>query len=208
MDNQYVVFKLFNQHCAISLDMVIEVCNVTTLIKTKAKELNVMVWRNHPIPVIDPTAMMSKLNKEQEITKHTKILVVKLKEESREIAIIVDAVIGIDEIKNSEIEEAYINDARYIVGRASRKTYQLKLIDMKEFLKSNVTDKFPIVYSMRQDELDKGIKIAGSVLAEKEEVLDTVRLKAINWLIKANKRNVEEMFVVDMKKIYDLTLNL
>ena len=61
----------------LGLDDIIEVTNVGTLVKTKAKELDVMVWRNHSIPVIDPTAMMSKVNKGIELSVKSKILVIK-----------------------------------------------------------------------------------------------------------------------------------
>lgn len=208
MQNQYIVFKLFNQFCVLGLDDIIEVTNVGTLVKTKAKELDVMVWRNHSIPVIDPTAMMSKVNKGIELSVKSKILVIKPSEESREIGLLVDAVIGIDEFDKSEIQEASINDARYIMGRVARKNYQLKMLDVDEFLKDSITDKFPIIYGMKQDELEQGVKIYGINAQGKEEVVETLRLKSINWLIRATKKNVEETFILDMKKMYDLTLKL
>ena len=208
MENQFIVFKLFNQFCVLGLDKVVEVANVTALVKTKAKELNVMTWRNRSIPIIDPTAMMSKVDKHIELTTKTKILVVKVEDGSKEIGIMVDAVIGIEEIEKEEIIEASINDARYIIGRVTKKNYQLKMLDMKEFLKEHVVEKFPIIYQMRTEELEQGVKINGKVPEGKEEIVENMRLKAINWLIRAIKRNIEEPFVVDMKKIYDLTLKL
>lgn len=208
MENQFIVFKLFNQFCVLGLDKVVEVANVTALVKTKAKELNVMTWRNRSIPIIDPTAMMSKVDKHIELTTKTKILVVKVEDGSKEIGIMVDAVIGIEEIEKEEIIEASINDARYIIGRVTKKNYQLKMLDMKEFLKEHVVEKFPIIYQMRTEELEQGVKINGKVPEGKEEIVESMRLKAINWLIRAIKRNIEEPFVVDMKKIYDLTLKL
>ena len=208
MENQFIVFKLFNQFCVLGLDKVVEVANVTALVKTKAKELNVMTWRNRSIPIIDPTAMMSKVDKHIELTTKTKILVVKVEDGSKEIGIMVDAVIGIEEIEKEEIIEASINDARYIIGRVTKKNYQLKMLDMNEFLKEHVVEKFPIIYQMRTEELEQGVKINGKVPEGKEEIVENMRLKAINWLIRAIKRNIEEPFVVDMKKIYDLTLKL
>lgn len=208
MPKQYIVCKLFNQFCMFDLDMVIEVVNVTTMIRTKAKELNVMIWRNHSIPVVDPTAMMSKVYNGRDLTTKSKLLVIKPREEMREIAVLVDAVIGIEEIQENEMQEASINDARYICGRVQRKTYQLKLLNMDEFLKGNIVEKFSVIYGMRSEELEKGVKVFGKQAKDKEEVVDTMRLKAINWLIRAIKRNIEETFIVDMKKIYDLTLKL
>ncbi|PGK51544.1 hypothetical protein CN918_27520 [Priestia megaterium] len=208
MENQFIVFKLFNQFCVLGLDKVVEVANVTALVKTKAKELNVMTWRNRSIPIIDPTAMMSKVDKHIELTTKTKILVVKVEDGLKEIGIMVDAVIGVEEIEKDEIIEASINDARYIIGRVTKKNYQLKMLDMKEFLKEHVVEKFPIIYDMRTEELEQGVKIMGKVPEGKEEVVESMRLKAINWLIRAIKRNIEEPFVMDMKKIYDLTLKL
>jgi len=208
MDNQFIVFKLFNQFCVLGLDKVVEVATITALVKTKAKELNVMTWRNRSIPIIDPTAMMSKVDKHIELTTKSKILVVRVEDGMKEIGIMVDAVIGIEDIEKEEIIEASINDARYIVGRVTKKTYQLKILDMKEFLKEQVVEKFPIIYGMRTEELEQGVKIMGKVPEGKEEVVESMRLKSINWLIRAIKKNIEEPFVMDMKKIYDLTLKL
>ena len=193
----------------LDLDMVIEVVNVTTMVRTKAKELNVMIWRNHSIPVVDPTAMMSKVYHHGEnLTTKSKLIIIKPREEMREIAILVDAVIGIEEVKEEELLEASINDARYISARVQKKAYQLKVLYMDEFLKGNIINNFSIIYGMRSDELEKGVKVIGKKATDKEEVVDTMRVRAINWLIRAIKRNVEETFIVDMKKIYDLTLKL
>lgn len=204
---QFVIFKLFNQNCGVPLDEVTEVCRLRELVKSTISEISIVKWRDKKIPVLDLYSMTSKNFRQTAVTPDTRIVILK-KESGKEFGILVDEVLAIETVEEADVLSATIRDARYIVGRIEREAYHIKVLDVNVFIQGDIGEVFPLVYETSEKDFNKGERIYGMAPHSSEEVADEMKLKAINWLIGATKKQLEEKFIKEMEDIYQLMIRL
>lgn len=200
MNSKYIIFQLYEDICALKVEEVHEIVELESMIKTNSAELNLAIWRNNTLPVIDPIALMALSNHYP--TVHSRIIVIE--ENALKFGIIVDRIIGIVELDERTFEDPSLTDPRYV--RATTEDY--KIFTPAVFLSEQMIKKFRDAYSIDLTGMDDAEVIMGEKAFGKEQVVEKVRLRSMNWLISATRENVQENFIKEALEIHNLVSKL
>lgn len=194
--SKYIMFEISRDMYALAVSDIIQIVELETMVKTNEDELNVMVWKDKSIPVVDPSAMM-------ELTTHKptiKSRIILVERNEMTFGILVDNVIGATQIEDKEIEEPSLTAPRYVTGVSK----QLKIFDPGAFLINRLVERFSKIYQFNLRHLEEGAKIHGKKAQGKEELFEVTRLNTLNWLIHATKSNLDESFIDGAMEIHNL----
>lgn len=201
MKKRHIIFELNSDYCALAITDILEIQALDTMVRTQSTELNVMAWDNQSLPVIDPYAMLTL--KENRPTMKSRIAVVE--RNGKQFGILFDSVVGTVDIDPSDITEPMLNEPRYVNGIYEDK---IKIFKPEALLTKKNLEHFDTIYAIELYHLEEGAKVHGLRAAGKEEIVADVRLKALNWLIKATRSEVEQTFIEEVLEIHNLISKL
>lgn len=203
MINRHIIFELNNDYCAIAINDLLEIKTLDTMFRTHNTELNVIVWEEKSLPVIDPFAMLTL--KENKTTPKSRIAIVE--REGKEFGILFDSVMGTLDINMDKISEPMLNEPRYVNGIYEDK---IKIFRPESLLTKKNIEGFEKIYEINlyEFENEKAARVHGIRAGGKDEIVDGVKLKALNWLVKATRIDVEKEFVEEVIEIHDLISQL
>lgn len=202
MNKKFVIFKLNEEICASHVNDVSEIIELDNMVRTTSKALNVAVWNELALPVLDPIAMLSPFG-EHKPTIRSRILV--LRKRGMDFGILVEDVVGVMEIHRSEIEEPNLAEHRYVSGVYKN---EIKIFEAEELLTQKLVEKFQTIYQMEIEYLLEGETVEGIKPYGRDALLESLRLRTLNWSIKATKRNIEDDFIMEALEIHNLAAKL
>ena len=201
MKKRHIIFELNSDYCALAITDILEIQALDTMVRTQSTELNVMAWENQSLPVIDPYAMLTL--KENKITMKSRIAIVE--RNGKQFGILFDGVVGTVDIEEAEITEPLLNEPRYVTGIYEDK---IKIFKPEALLTKKNLEHFDAIYGIELYYLEEGARVHGLKSVGKEEIVADVRLKALNWLIKATRSEVEQAFIEEVLEIHNLISKL
>lgn len=201
MENRHIIFQLNNDYCALAIGDILEITPLDTMVKTKSTELNVILWDGQSLPVVDPFAMLT-LN-DHKPTMKSRIAVVE--RNGKSFGILFDAVLGAVDIDMNEVIEPMLNEPRYVNGVYENK---IKIFKPEALLTKRILETFEAIYRLEMKHLEEGIQIHGERPVGQEEAVEDIRLRSLNWLIKATRSEIEEEFIEEMLNIHNMISNL
>jgi len=200
MKKKFIVFELYDDICALNVEDIHEILELDSMVKTSSNELNLAIWRKMTMPVVDPIAMMDLSEHHPSI--HSRIIIVERR--ALKFGVLVDRVIGITELNMNEFEEPGLTETRYV----SAKTGEFKIFSPDVFLTDKMMSKFRQAYQIDLSGMEDAETVIGERAAGKEEIVEKVRLRSLNWLISASRRNIEEKFINEAMEIHNLVAKL
>lgn len=200
MKNRYILTEWMNEYYAIPITDVEEIMEIEDMIQTNFRHVNVTAANRRTIPVIDPVALLSI----DPIVPSPKTKIVVVEKRQMKFGLLVDQVLGAIEIKEEEVAEPHMNEKRYVVGVSKR----IKVVNVDAFLTQDMITMFKEIYTHETSILQKGYRIEGSRSLGKEAVLNQIRIKSLNFLIHATKRNMEETVLDEVMGIHHLVEKL
>lgn len=201
MKKRHIIFELNSDYCALAITDILEIQPLDSMVRTQSTELNVIAWEGQSLPVIDPYAMLTL--KENRPTMKSRIAVVE--RNGKQFGILFDGVVGTVDIDTSEITEPMLNEPRYVNGIYEDK---IKLFKPEALLTKKNMEHFETIYKIELYHLEEGAKVHGMRPSGKEELVADVRLKALNWLIRATRSEVEQGFIEEVLEIHNLISKL
>jgi len=200
MKKKYIIFQLYDDVCALDVDDIHEIIELDSMVKTSSKELNLCFWKKVTVPVVDPMAMMSL--DEHEPSLHSRIIVVEKR--ALKFGILVDQVMGVMEFNVRDFEEPDLDERRYVSSRVD----EFKIFSPDIFLTERMMAKFRQAYQTDLSGMEDAETIHGERAQGKEEIVEQVRLRSLNWLISATRKNVDEAFINEAIEIHNLVARL
>lgn len=201
MKKRHIVFELNNDFCALAINDILEIKALDTMVKTTNTELNVVLWEQKSLPVIDPYAMLTL--RPHKPTMKSRIAIVE--RNGMQFGILYDAVLGTVDIDMSEVVEPMLNEPRYVNGIHEDK---IKLFKPEALLTKKILENFEVIYKIELYHLEEGIAIHGQKADGKNEIVEDARLRALNWLVKATRNEIEQSFIEEVLEIHDLISRL
>lgn len=201
MKKIHVVFELNADTCAVPVDIVVEIAEVESMIKTSTDRINVIHFRGKSLPVIDPIAIITL--RTHRITQKSKVLVVE--KDALQYGILIEDVLGVIEMETSKIEEPTLTEPRYVTG-----VYQdTKIFNPHAFLNPKMIENFRLVYALQLKHLEEGIQVHGQKNQGREQIVDALRMMSLNWIVKMTKyQNVNPALLNDAAMIHNLAYRL
>lgn len=201
LNRRHIVFKLNSDYCAVDVEEILEIIELDTMVKTSANEIDVVLWGNKSMPVIDPIAMLT-LNAHKPTPKSKIVMVEK---EGKKFGILFDCVLGIVDVDIENVEEPMLNEPQYVKGIFKEK---IKIFEPNSLLKKYITEAFDKIYSLELHYLEEGIKIHGEKSTGKDNILENIRLRSLNWTVRATREEIGDEFVREVIEIHDLISKL
>lgn len=201
MKKRHIIFELNNDYCALDITEILEIKALESMVKTTSTELNVMVWEKKSIPVIDPYAMLTL--RPHKPTMKSRIAVVE--RNGVQFGVLFDAVLGTVDINMEQVVEPMLNEPRYVQGIHEDK---IKLFKAEALLTKKIMENFDVIYQMDLYQLDEGIVLHGEKANGKQEIIENARIRALNWLVKATRNEIEQSFIEEVLEIHDLISDL
>lgn len=202
MKDLYIVFKLNRDTCAIKVDDIKGIAELDSMVKTDSDQINMVVWEDKALPVVDPIAMVGYNS--SKLTSHSRILVVEENEMS--FGILIDGVLGVSEIEG-KIQQPNIREARYVKGICG----DIRVFDANIFmLYDEIVEKMKKISHINLEHLkDEKVDVVRGMRKEgKDRILEDIRLVSINSLIKAKRKKMDNEFVLEMARVYNLSAKL
>jgi chemotaxis signal transduction protein len=198
--DRYVLFVLNEDIYAVGVEHVLEICEITTMVKTYTDEINVINWHGTALPVLDPSAILTF--SPHKVSVDSRVLVVQ-KEESK-YGILVSEVIGVEEINKYRMSPPSMTDPRYIEGSYT----EFKVLSPNEFVTAKTMENFKRIYKIPLQDLEQSDAVHGRKNSGKERIVENIQLLSLNWLLRASRANVEHEFLSDVLKIQHLIQKL
>lgn len=201
MKKMYIVFELNADTCAVQIDNVIEIAEVDSMIKTNTDTINVIRFRGKSLPVIDPIALISFST--HRMTIRSKVLVVD--KDGLQYGILIEDVLGVVELDSAQIEDPTLTEPRYITGLHK----EAKIFNPYAFINPKMIEKFRRVYVLQLEHLEEGIRVHGRKNQGREQIVDSLRILSLNWIVKMTKNsNVNSSLLNDAAMIHNLASKL
>ena len=197
MKQRHVVFELNNDYCALDIQDILEITALETMVKTRSTELNVILWEEKSLPVIDPFAMLTLNDHKPKV--QSRIAVVE--REGNKFGILFDSMVGTVDVVMEDVVEPMLNEPRYVSGVYDEK---IKLFTPEALLTKKVLDNFDAVYKLQLHHLEEGIKVHAEKMLGRDDIKEDVRLRALNWLVKGTRSGIDESFLDEAVQIHNL----
>lgn len=196
MSKKYLAFRMYGDDCAVSLHDVLEILQLDELYATTNKSLRVAAWNHRTIPVIDPISILSI--DEHKPTMKSRILV--LRKKGIDFGLLVEETSGFIEVPHDAIDEPSISEQRYVQGMYG----QLKIIDSEKFITKKVQEKCEQIGTISLEALKEAESVLGIHGTGRDALLESARLKTLNWTIKAAKANIDEKYIQEAMSIHEI----
>jgi chemotaxis signal transduction protein len=190
------VFQLNKDYCALGISDILEITSLDTMVKSQKTEINVILWGQRSIPVLDPFAMLTL--HDHKPTVKSRIAIVE--RDGKIFGVLFDSVLGTVDIDMDEVVEPMLNEPRYVSGVCDEK---VKIFKPEALLTKKTLEKFESVYQLDMEQLEVGIKNHENDYEGQDEILEDVRLRSLNWLIKATRGEIEESYIDEILLIHD-----
>lgn len=200
MKKKYIACEWLGDVFALPIGDVIEIVEIEDMIKTTSKQINVSAYRNRIVPVVDPVAMIS-LDVIKPTAK-TRILIVEKKQ--IRFGILVENVFGAMEFETDEIRDPHMNEKRFVTGI----TGKVRILEPEAFLTQSVMASFKEILKYDVSILSKGYRIHGHKSYGREELLNRVRIRSLNFLLDASRKKMDDSFVKEAMSIHQLVEKL
>lgn len=200
MKSRYILFEWMRDYYAIPIEDVVEILEISDMIKTSNRQVNVSSWKNRTIPVIDPIAMISY----DPLTPSVKTKILLVEKRQMKYGILVENVLGAIELSEEEVTDPHMNEKRFVTGIVNR----IKIVSPEAFLTQQMIASFKEIYNFDLSILTKGYRIEGFKAHGKEELLNMIRIRSLNFLIQATKRNMDDAFITEAMSIHQLVEKL
>lgn len=200
VNKKYIIFELYEDVCAISVEEIHEILELDSMIKTSSNELNLTTWNNVTLPVIDPVSMMALSEHYPSVTSR----IIVIENRSLKFGVLVDRILGVMELNEKEFFEPSITEPRYVMAR----TDDFKIFTPDVFLTDKMITKFRQAYQIDLSGMEDVETVFGERLAGKAQVVEKIRLRSLNWLISATRKNIDEKFIDEAMEIHNLMTEL
>jgi chemotaxis signal transduction protein len=196
MNSRYILFEWMRDYYAVPIGDVIEILEIKDMIKTNNRQINVSSWNGRTVPVLDPIAMISY----DPMTPSVKTKVLLVEKRQMKYGILVENIVGAIEIDEEDITDPHMNEKRFVTGLAGR----VRIVSPEAFLTQQMVSSFKEIYNLDLEILSMGYRIEGHRAMGKEEILNTIRIRSLNFLIQATKRNMDAAFIDEAMNIHQL----
>lgn len=193
---KYIVFQIYEDICAVKVDDVHEIIEIDSMIKTTSSELNLINWGGMSLPVIDPTVLIALTTHVP--TVQSRILI--LEENDLKFGLLINKIMGIIELDEEKFRQPSITDPRYV----KCKTDEMKIFAADVFLSEEIVKNFREIYKLDLAGMDDVDMIIGEKSFGKEELIEKARLRSLNWLISATRKEVDEEFINEALEIHNI----
>jgi hypothetical protein len=139
---------------------------------------------------------------EHEPTLHSRIIIVEKR--ALKFGVLVDKVLGVMEFNVRDFEEPDLDERRYVSSRVE----EFKIFSPDIFLTERMMAKFRQAYQIDLSGMEDAETIHGERAQGKEEIVEQVRLRSLNWLISATRKNLDETFINEVIEIHNLVAQL
>jgi chemotaxis signal transduction protein len=190
---RFLIHSWEGEMYGIDLEEVIEVLEITDMVKTNLEELKITQWNGRNLPVIDPISIFSI--GESKLTKDSKIIITEKK--NTKFGFLVDVIFGIEETTKEETERASVNEKRFVLRTAKN----FKITDMGNFLDENMMKIVTSAYQVRIADIYHGEKLYHGEMRDREFVMNALKMETLNFLIDANRRKLDEIYLKGIVKI-------
>jgi chemotaxis signal transduction protein len=177
----------------IDLEEVIEVLEITDMVKTNLEELKITQWNGRNLPVLDPITIFSI--GESKLTKDSKIIITEKK--NTKFGFLVDVIFGIEETTKEETERASVNEKRFILRTAKN----FKITDMGHFLDERMIKTIESAYQIKISDIYHGDKMYQGEMPDREFVMNALKMETLNFLIDASRRKLDENYLEGIVRI-------
>lgn len=196
MKEKYLIFSWMGQLFASSINEVVEVMDVHTMVKTSRDEMKLTSWMNRTMPVLDPVSLLTI--EESDITIDSKIVVVETR--NMKVGFLVEKIIGIEEMRSEDMKEPSVSEKRFVKSIIG----QYKIIDFGHFINSDTLSLIKKAYDINVSAILNGEEILRERWNEKEAMLDELKLVSLNFLLESNRRKVDDFYINGMLKIHKM----
>lgn len=194
MKERYLIFSWMNQSFAIEINKVVEVLDLSSMVSTNRKELNLTSWNNRTMPVLDPVALLSI--DQMKITKQTKIIIMDV--DTFKVGFLVERIVAVEEISSEKIKEAGIKEKRYVRNIIN----EHKLVDFSHFLDTKTLQYIKKAYTLNVDVILSGEEMFRERWNGREGMLEELKLESLNFLIESNRRKLDEYYLSGLTNIF------
>ena len=193
MKKRFLLHSWEGEVFGIELNEVLEVIELTEMVRTNIEELKITQWKGRNLPVIDPIAVFSI--GESNLTKDSKIIVVEKK--NVKFGFLVDNVFGVEETTKEETERASVNEKRFVIRTAPT----FKITDMGNFLDERMVRMMADVYKIDIKDIYHGDKMYQDHMRDREFMMNALKMETLNFLIDANRKKLDESYLNGITKI-------
>ena len=190
---RFLIHSWEGEMYGIDLEEVIEVIEITDMVKTNLDELKITQWNGRNLPVIDPISIFSI--GESKLSKDSKIIIAEKK--NTKFGFLVDVIFGIEEASKEETERANVNEKRFVLRTAKN----FKITDMGNFLDENMMKTIASAYQVKIADIYHGEKMYQGEMRDREFVMNALKMETLNFLIEASRKKLDETYLKGIVKI-------
>jgi chemotaxis signal transduction protein len=187
---KFLIYSWKNELFGIAIEEVFEILELDDLAKTNLTEMKVTLWNGRTLPVIDPIAIFSIM--ESSVGKDSKIIVVEKK--GLKFGFLVDTIFGVEEVDFENTELASVTEKRFILRIAEN----FKITDMSYFVDDQIKKSLVATSQINTNDVLYGEKAYEIKMSDKEIVMNELRMRILNLLIKAVRNKLDDRHVSDL----------